>query len=624
MKTHGFFLTVSFLALAACGAGSSTAPAGPSASAPPAAPPPTSASSSGVITGFGSIIVNGVRHATGPRTVVAIEGLPETTGDDSRLRLGMRVRIRSTVTSGARSADRIEYDDDLRGVVMNVVPNADDPRFGSFTIAGQTVVVDANTAFDDDVGNNDGAPGIDIRDLAAGGSPLVVEVSGFPTETGVIATRIDRVIVAASDVGRPGVTGDEIEVKGFVDSVAADGSSIVVNGAVFLVAGAVFDAGIGPNQALVGVFVEVKADIDGAGNFVAVRVEREDDLDGAERENEFEIEGVLQSVDTIGDPDVIVVNGVVIRVRDASALAALVGNRIEIEGAFDASGVLVIARTSFEGENSVRIEDRVAAIGAADFTTRLGVPIAPTTVSRIEDDIGSDGDRLSPAAFLSRLAADNFIEARGRAESSNIIWTRIERRSRDDRDCRLRGPVTAGSIANPRFTILGVTIDTSGLPDSRFRDEDGAAIGAAQFFSALSAGAIVEARSDDAGVGCRAGALSTGVSGEVSFEDDDDVDANTPPEPGAPPAANNEVEGTVRNIDSVNRTFDVAGRRITVTANTLIDASIVERARGVELDADDLRFGDLSETLGQLLRDGDQVEVRVDSAGNAIRIEDDD
>ena len=54
----------------------------------------------------------------------------------------------------------------------------------------------------------------------------------------------------------------------------------------------------------------------------------------------------------------------------------------------------------------------------------------------------------------------------------------------------------------------------------------------------------------------------------------------------------------------------------------MIDASIVERARAVELGDSHFRFGDLPESLDQLIRDGDQVNVRADASGNAIQIED--
>lgn len=623
MLFRGLLITVSALAITGCGGSESPPPPPPpTAVTPPPPPVSSSVSSTGVITGFGSIIVSGERHEVDGSTVVAFEDEAETTGDDSRLRLGMRVTIEATETSGSRTANRIEYDEDLKGPAENVTPDGGDPTIGTFTVAGQTVVVDGNTVFDDDVGNNDGISGIDIRDLDPanfGGTPINVEISGFPTETGVIATRVDRI---TGTLGQVGVNNDELEIKGFVDSVASNGSSFVINGATFLVTGTVFEDGLAADQSLVGVFVEVKADIDGGGNFVAVRVELEDDLDGADDDDEFEIEGVLQSVDTVAEPDVIVINGITIEVDDASSLVGQVGNRVEIEGSFNTADVLIISRADLEVENTVRTEDRIANVSTSFFTTRLGLDITPTTSSRIEDDVQDGGDQLTPDEFLNRLTNNDFIEARGFPSSGGVTWTRIEREDEDDNDCRLRGPVDSGSISDPRFSILGVTVDTTGLDNGDFEDATGASIGRSAFFSQLQAGDVVEAQSDDAGTGCRNGELSTGTDGEVSFEPDDGVAGNAPPAGGGGGDNDDEIVGTARNVNATNNTFEVAGRTITVTPDTLIDASIVERARGAELGDADFRFGDLPETLDQLIRDGDQVNVRVDASGNAIQIED--
>jgi len=626
-----YSLVVGFAAvLSACSESGSPAPT-PIAAPPP--PPPataTSVSATGVITGFGSIFINGVRYEFVNGTIVSVEDENDVVGDDTLLRLGMRVRIRATETNGDRVADRIEFDDDLRGPADNISPDASDPTIGTFTVIGQTVTVDGNTVFDDDVGDNDGVPGIDIRDLDPanfpGNAQIVVEVSGYPTETGVIATRIERVNAAAGDIGKPGVAGDELEVKGFVDDVAADGSSFTINGATFLVSGTIFEDGLGANSDLIGVFVEVKFDIDAAGDFIAIKVELEDDLDGAEQDDEFEIEGILQSVDTIDDPDIIVINGVTIEVTDASSLVAHIGVKVEVKGSFNSDGILVINETEVEVENSIRTEDRITSIDttAGSFTTRLGLVITPTADSRVEDEVGADGDQLSPAEFISRLVNDDYIEARGYPDGAGgVIWTRIEREDEDGRQCELRGPVEAGSISDPTFDILGVTINTTGLGFDDFEDADDMGIGRTDFFNQLQAGDVVEAESDNAGVGCTTGSLSTMTDGEVSFEPDDGVAGTEPPNQSADDNDNNDkVAGAVRNLNATNNTFEIAGRTITVTADTLFDDSIVEAVRGVELGDADLRFGDLPETLDQLLSNGDQVTVKVDASGNAILIED--
>lgn len=399
----------------------------------------------------------------------------------------------------------------------------------------------------------------------------------------------------------------------------------------FLTSGTVFDDNLAANQDLVGVFVEVRADIDAAGDLIAVSVEREDDVDGSD-DDEFEIEGLLQSVDTVADPDVIVVNGVTIPVSDASMLTAQVGNRIEIDGNFDANGILTITELSVEVENSVRTEDRIVAVDAAQgvFTTRLGLDILPTNTSRIEDDVQDGGDRLTPDEFLARLGNDDFIEARGIPTAEGVTWTRIEREEEEDLECSLRGPVDAGSISDPTFSILGVAVNTTGLDDSEFEDANGVSIGRAAFFSQLVEGSVVEAESDETGNGCRTGELATGIDGEVSFEPDDGVQGNDNDDDDddddnddGPDGNDNETIGIARNINAAANTFDLAGRTVTVTADTLIDASLVERARGVELGDDDLRFGDLPETLDQLVLDGDRIEAVIDAEGNAILIEDD-
>ena len=66
------------------------------------------------------------------------------------------------------------------------------------------------------------------------------------------------------------------------------------------------------------------------------------------------------------------------------------------------------------------------------------------------------------------------------------------------------------------------------------------------------------------------------------------------------------------------------GETITVTDTTLIDDSLIEEARGTEIDGD-RQFGTLPESLSDLLPVGLGVEVEVDrSSGSAVatRIED--
>ena len=130
------------VALAGCGGGggggSVPTPVGTN---PPPAPTSTSVTASGVVTGFSSVFVDGVKYEAEGDTVVAVEDESEIRGDDSRLRIGMKVRVRATETGGVRVAERIEYDEDLKGPARDVMPDAENPGIGTFSVVRQSVIV---------------------------------------------------------------------------------------------------------------------------------------------------------------------------------------------------------------------------------------------------------------------------------------------------------------------------------------------------------------------------------------------------------------------------------------------------------------------------------------------------
>lgn len=615
---------VAALGLAACGGGGSTEDAQPPASS---APPPASAvriGASGVITGFGSVYVGGIRYDTaGAEIEFEDEGLRAE--DD--LRLGMKVRIEGVRNGQQYRSDRILYDDDLEGRVTAVQPDMVNPALGTFIVARQQITVDGNTVFDDDIGDLNGDGTIGLLDLDPVTGTIRVEVSGFQTQTGVLATRVER-----DDETATSGKDDSTEVKGYVTGLDEASGTFRIRDLLVSYSQDDLDVDDFPEGILSeGIFVEVHGTLLGDGTLDAVKIERDDDIGrGDDEEGEFEIEGILQAVDTASNPDTITIDGQTIPVDDASRLAGREGHRVEVEGTFNTEGILVLDDgddgVKFERENSIRVEDRIETVGTDSFVTRLGIGITPTGNSRIEDDDADDGDRLTPAAFLGLIAPGDYIEARGfPADDGSVAWTRIERDGdEDDQDCELRGPVEDGSIADPVFVVQGVSIDTAGITSAGdFRDENDIAIGRDEFFSRLSAGDVVEAESVENG-GCTDGLL---IAREVEFEREDGVagsgdDAGTGGDDGG--AAADEVTGTVSNVDDVENTFVVAGRTVSVTPDTLIDASIVEAARGVELGNEDLPFGDLPESLSELLPDGLEVRVRLDAQGNAILIEDQD
>lgn len=510
-QTGPILSMVAALALAACGGGSSgSGSAGGDNNGPPPSGGPVGVTSIGAITGFGSVFVNGTRYEVGASTRIAIEDQPEMMGDDSALRLGMKVRVTAVDDNGIHTASFIEYDDDLKGPIESITPNGDDPTIGTFEVMSQTVTVDADTAYDDDIGNNDGIAGTDFRDLQVG---MFVEISGFPTEDGYLATRVDRELDAlGSDpsFGDPLVDDDEVEVKGYVDDVANDLSTITVGGVLFVVGpNTTYEDGLVLSVDLIGAFVEAEADIVG-DDYVLVKLEREDLFDVDDREGGFEIEGVLEAVDTDSTPNTFTINGITIPVTSAAPLEALVGMRIEIEGSFNADGVLILREAHEDVEDNVRTEDLVATIDVdtPSFTTRLGLVIVPTGNSRVEDD-ATDNEHLTAEQFVNALQPGDRIEARGfEDDSGNVVWTGIEREElaalNDDLECELRGPVQSftGDATAFSFIIRGVTVETGRVQDDDFEDENEMPIGRAMFWDRLQALPVVEAESFEGDAFC--------------------------------------------------------------------------------------------------------------------------
>ena len=503
------------LGLAACGGSSGNGSSDGGNNNPPPSNGPVSVTSIGSITGFGSVFVNGTRYEVGASTRIAIEDQPEMMGDDSALRLGMKVRVTAIDDNGMRTASLIEYDDDLKGPIESITPNGDDPTIGTFEVMSQTVTVDADTAYDDDIGNNDGIAGIDFRDLQVG---MFVEVSGYPTEDGYLATRVDRELDALGNdpsFGDPMVDDDEVEVKGYVDAVADDLSTITVAGVLFVVGpNTVYEDGLVLSQDLVGTFVEAEADIVG-GDYVLVKLEQEDLFDLDDREGEFEIEGVLEAVDTVSTPNTFTINGTTIPVNNAAPLEALVGMRVEIEGSFDANGVLILREAHEEEEDNVRTEDLVDTVDTSvpSFTTRLGLVITPTGNSRVDDD-ATDAERLTAQQFVDALQPRDRIEARGFEDGSgNVVWSGIEREElaalNDDLECELRGPVESisGDETAFSFVIQGVEIQTGRMQEDDFKDQNELPIGRAEFFGRLQALPVVEAESFEGDEFCMTGML---------------------------------------------------------------------------------------------------------------------
>jgi hypothetical protein len=343
-------LTLSILAalgtLTACGGGSST-----SSNDPGAAP---SKNVSGVITAVNrgaaktltgvasgtSITVNGVDYALETDTSIDVD---DAAGIEDDLAEGQVVNMEVTDDGdGTYSVAAVEYDDETQGYVLDnrLADDGTGAYVGTLIVMGKTVQVNATTRYE--AGDLETAPTINL--LVAND---IVEVSGYPDANGeIIATRIE---------GKG--AGEDIEVKGVITAVDVVTSTFTMDGMTVDFGGAeVGDLPVDP-AAWVGLYVEVKSGEDtgalvlnGDGvtyTFIADEVELQDGGDmkdeSAEEGDEMELTGVL-----VVDAGAMSVGGQALLDPDSLVDVTLAGELVQVEGAIDADGNLVVSEFEIE------------------------------------------------------------------------------------------------------------------------------------------------------------------------------------------------------------------------------------------------------------------------------------
>jgi hypothetical protein len=159
--------------------------------------------------------------------------------------------------------------------------------------------------------------------------------------------------------------------------------------------------------------------------------------------------------------------------------------RVEAEGSFNADGILVADEIEFESEGDARIEANVQSVDRDAGTV---------TVFGIEVDVSS-------LTTLGNVNPGNCVKLSGNEPSpGQFVATKFEREDSCD-SSSLRGNVSA--VADPQFTLLGVTVLTDGA--TSFPNDSAAA------FFATAVGQLTEAKGQELAGNLRAE--------EIEFED---------------------------------------------------------------------------------------------------------
>lgn len=412
------------LAVAAALAGCNGGGGGSTASTP-------SGTISGVITGFGSVYVNGVEYETSSASY-SVDGMPKYSDDD--LDVGMRVTLQGTVNADGKTgtANYISYADELEGVVMDVTDMLPDGT-GTMNIMGQTVMVSMLTVFESHV-----AGIASVTDITAGN---VVEVSGHSSGTGtIVASRIE---VKALDLAG---YGGEIEVKGVISATDPAAETFEIGSLIVDYSNAMRDDLPADPGAWADLYVEVKANSapvdngDGTYTLTATKVEREGDGHirlNAHEGDEVELRGIIMAVSS---PTDFMLDGQAVTIaagddstddhKIAMVDVTMIGRMVEVEGYIDANGVLVAHEVQLEdGDDSSLSEykDYVQSIDMGNGTVTLqgGQTIAVTSNTIMHDCLDSNAEHYFD---LADLRSSDYLEVYAYTDASgNLVAAKLER-----------------------------------------------------------------------------------------------------------------------------------------------------------------------------------------------------
>ena len=449
---------------------------------------------SGIITGFGSVYVNGIKYETDTSSF-EVDDDTEATQDD--LRLGMNVTIKGSINPDGLTgyADQIIYENELEGPV-SAIDNSD-PSNVIITILGQDITINADTYFDND-DNNLSIDSIQPGDL--------LEVSGYTTPDGIIATHIEK----QNDIFIANVT--EIEIKGDIENLSDN--QFTLRDLTIAFDGDTELDDIPGGQLVNGLHVEVKGTLNDTADLLsATEIEAEVEGLGDDDADEVELEGVIYDYDE--NTQSFFIQGQEI---DASMAPELVPSTlelndylyVEVEGSL-VDGVLIAEEIQLNGRK-IKIHAPISNIDLVNSTVSFSVfgganNITAQIISQteIEDDITED-DYLT----LEELQINDFVELEAYDDGTSTI-NAIEIERKESSDIQLEGPVQEYDLGALTVTMFGQSFDVS---QAKFEDDHSdIEIDALTFFNSIDTASFIELTDE---------VISDGVIDKVEIEEEDD------------------------------------------------------------------------------------------------------
>lgn len=344
----------------------------------------------GVVTEFGSIVVNGIVFDTANATITR----NGQRGSEADLQLGHVVTVRGTLEPGGvvGTAETVALESTATGPIERI-----DLATDRLIVLGQIVRVDDMTQFGK----------TPLSGLVVGN---IVEVSGFADADGVLrATRVDK----TQDAFRPGT---DIEIEGTITNLDEENQTFMIN-MLRVDFSAALLINLPEDELRHGQVVEVKSShnvVDGV--LLADSVEVKDVGIQGDPGEAVELQGIITRVTSA---DTFEINGRPVRLTPDTVFGRGTTNDIavnalvEVEGFFDEAGIIVVEEVEFGA--GVERQGIITRVTSADTFEVNGQPV------RITPDTVFEGGTVEDIAVGRR------IEVEGRFDEDGVlVATEIE------------------------------------------------------------------------------------------------------------------------------------------------------------------------------------------------------
>lgn len=486
----------------------------------------------GVITGFGSVYVNGERYRSDNATI-ALDNAQS--GTESDLKVGMVVKMKATRSGNETpEASEIEYEEEIQGRVDFI-----DIDNQAFTVLGQTINFDDVTEF----------VGVTDSTLAVGD---FVEISGYLNEDGEFYATL---VELESDE-------DELKVKGNIAGLDTDAQTFMLGELTIDYSQASFEEMTADDlQDGLAIKVEGSQYDSTSDTLIADSIEQKDSrLD--DDVDELEVAGVVGNYDAAAGT--FVIKGYQVALDDDTEFdegeeADLSnGVRIKVEARNDGES-WVAEEIEFQEYRAVgRTEGAVSEIDADNgLITVNGIEFLTTSQTRYKDD--SDAD-LRQFTF-DDIAVNDVLRVIAREDQQGqAIALKIKRLDEEDRDGEIKG--VPSDISETGFTLAGVEVIVN--DETRFKTDD-SRISLDEFIALFDGDTELRVEVEGEWDGDQL------IAHKVEVDLDDDDDADDGDDDGDDRQGYTEYEGEVTDVNGEAFTVNGIEARLTTDSELKIN-----------------------------------------------------